>query len=120
MGFIICFHLIRLLPKVSWTSPSRTRLLALARTDGLQEPNVKVFHVAGTGPHNLPHARQNVFERFQLQSKLCKRRGALVSFEPKREILLAGLRVSAPLLLESKRALGHRRGVALCLIDLVH
>jgi len=91
----------------------------LARTDGLQKPNVDVFHVAGTGPHKLPHTRQNVFERFKLQSEFCKRRGVLVSFEPKREGVRTGLRASDPLLLEGQSPLGHRGGFALCLVDLL-
>jgi len=81
-AILTCRHLHTLLFVILTKTAS---LLALARTDGLQEPNVDVFHVSGTGPHKLPHTRQNVFERFKLQSEFCKRRGALVSFEPKRE-----------------------------------
>src|SRR5881275_3433942 len=105
MGFVIRSHLIRLLATFLILAKLAS-LLALARTDGLQEPNVEVFHVAGTGPHKLPHTRQNVFERFKLQSEFCERRGALVSFEPKREGVRAGVRASDPLLLESQRRLG--------------
>lgn len=94
-------------------------LLALAQADGLQQPNVEIFHFAGTGPHKLPHTRQNVFERFKLQSEFCKRRGVLVSFEPKREGVRTSLRTSDPLLLEGQRPLGHRGGFALCLVDLL-
>src|SRR6478672_2894868 len=51
-AILTCRHLHTLLFVILTKTAS---LLALARTDGLQEPNVDVFHVAGTGPHKLPH-----------------------------------------------------------------
>src|SRR3954454_5052517 len=115
-AILTCHGLGHLAP----TDPAAFLLLALIRTDRLQQPNVDVFHLTGTGPHKLPHTGQNVFERFKLQSEFCQRRGTLVSFEPKREGVRAGLRASDALLLESQRRLGHRRGLALCLVDLLH
>src|SRR6266851_4449129 len=47
-------------------------------------------------------------------------RGVLVGFEPQRESVRVSLSACDPLLLEGQRPLGHRRGFALCLVDLLH
>ena len=56
--------------------------LALTRAGGLQEPQVKVLHIAAAGAHEFSHAGQDLLERLDLQSKLCQLRGAPVSIEP--------------------------------------
>jgi len=67
MDFVISLQLIRLVSKISLCSRSRLAT-CFGPNDGLQEPNVKSF-TSPARAHKLPHTRQNVFERFKLQSE---------------------------------------------------
>src|SRR5215813_14589767 len=60
-------------------------LLALACAERLQQPHVDVLDFARPRPNKFSHARQNVFERFDLQSELGEFRGLTIGLESQSE-----------------------------------
>src|SRR5262249_14174084 len=93
------------------------RLFALRRAEGLEQPHIEILHLARAGPHEFPHSRQHLFERFKLQSELCQLRRATVGVEPKGEGVRICLGACDPLFTEGQSSLDHSRSFAFRVVD---